>query len=985
MKNFLSKDKLLVTSLLVGFAAAAPGFAVAQEKAVSKTEEIVVTGTRVARPDAVSNSPINTVTAEALTALNTVNVEQQLRLLPQFLPGSGEFTNNDTTPGRVEGTATVNLRGLGTNRTLVLMDGKRLPPFNGSGAIDTNLIPVATLERVDVVTGGASAVYGSDAVAGVVNFITNKRFEGVQIDAGTTQFEEGDGQTKNFSIAMGSNFADDRGNASLTLAYTDRDGLYQGSRDYSRFNLDPSPGAAGIQDPSRRGGSSNAAATRANLSGIGNRHFTPDGNLVAAAALPLGNNNLRNNNFNFNPFNYFQVPQERWQATAAVNYRVNQYFDFYSRAIFADSTVPSELASSAYFGGSTTDFQVNLDNPFLTAAQRAVLATAYFNETGNTYSPTAAAGSQLVTVAGIRRRLLELGNRIGINDTQTYQMMSGIRGDLADTGWTYDISGSFGRVKFFSGTQNDVSTARAREALLAIPSPTGPVCIVGGSCAPVNIFSGSGAVDPTTGLPATGSISQAALDYIRAAYYSQQSTDQQVVNAQVSGDLDFLKSPAADAPVGVALGAEYKRDFTSFNPDDLTRTGGAMGQGGTAPPVKGATESLEYFAEALVPLASDKPFMKSLGLELGVRYSDTNLAGEFTTWKAGGEWMPVDDLRFRAMAQRAVRAPNVDEFFSPVAFGLVEITNDPCAGAAPVTNAALRAKCIAQGAPAGTIGNIQGPAAQQAGEISGGAIPLGVSLTPETADTYTVGFQVSPSFLSGFTASVDYYTIEVADAIAAYPAQEIVNNCFTANINSFCSLLKRNVLGELEGDGFGIQRDTRNLSQLKAEGIDYTASYSVDLGDVGFLKAATLTFDLAGSYLMESSTKSSPASALIECQGFYGPTCGDPNPEHRFNLRSGLAAGPLDVGLTWRYFGSVTQEPGSSFKVPSIDAFNWFDLSVRYAVRNNVKLTASVQNITNEDPPIVGNIPGANTAMNTYASTYDPLGRRFGLGLSIKY
>jgi len=719
--------------------------------------EVVVTGSRIARPDLESNSPITTVSAATLEQLNTVNLESQLRQLPQFLPGSTEYINNGN-----PGAATINLRGLGSNRTLVLMDGKRLPPFGTSGAVDINLIPTALIERVDIVTGGASAAYGSDAVSGVVNFITKKNFEGLQFDTNTSRYGEGDGKTTSANLTAGSTFADDRGSAVVSFGYTKRDPVLQGARAYSNYFLNAVDGyryngnwyqySSDIFDAGRRGGSSNAGATRASVwtsgTGRGTRYFTPDGQFLSSTA--TGNTQYGPNRiYNYNPYNYFQVPQERWTAFASMDYKLNDSAEVYGRVFAVDSSVPTQLAPSAYFGGSTADFKVNVDNPFLSAAQKAALITVYNNEAAaglhGVYDAAAAAGSQQVTVAGIRRRLPELGNRVGVSDSKTFQLSGGVRGDIGESGWNYDVSAQWGRVSRLDGLLNDVNTARAREALLAVAGPNGPVCLAGGAnCAPVNLFTGNGFVDASTGVPMTGQISKAGLDYIRANYFSSQVTEAHNASASVSGELPQLKFAAADAPVSMALGIDWNEYTANFRPDDLTQFGGAMGQGGTAPPLAGHVDSKEAFVEAYVPLASGKPGIQNLALELGYRYADTNLAGTFGTWKAGLEWQPVNDIRVRAMAQRAVRAPNIGEQFSPLSYGLTEIRTDPCAGTAPVGNAALTAKCIAQGAPAGQIGAINSPAAQQAASIGGGAVALGVNLNPEEADTYTFGVQVTP-------------------------------------------------------------------------------------------------------------------------------------------------------------------------------------------------------------------------------------------------
>ena len=620
------------------------------------------------------------------------------------------------------------------------------------------------------------------------------------------------------------------------------------------------------------------------------------------------------------------MPQERWQAFASADYKISDSVRVYGRVFAVNSSVPTQLASSAFFGGSTATFKVNLDNPFLTAAQRTALITSYNNEASfpipgeaahGVYNAAAAAGSQLVTVNGIRRRMIELGPRVGISESQTLQLTAGVDGDIGDSGWTWDVSTQWGRVSRLDGLENDVSIARAREALIAIQTPDGIKCVSGGSCAPVNIFSGNGAPYRDSGIPMTGAISQAGLDYIRASYYSSQTTEAHAASASVAGELGAFKLPTADAGLGLAFGVDWNENTSVYRPDDLTQFGGAMGQGGNSHPLKGRVDSTEVFAEAYLPLVTGKTGIQNLALDLGVRFSDTNLAGSFETWKAGLEYTPVEGYRFRTMLQKAVRAPNIGEQFAPASFGLTEVRTDPCAGSAPVSNTALRAKCIAQGAP-----------------------------------------------------------------------QEILDNCFVNNLTSFCSLVRRNSVGELEGDGFGIVQDIRNLATINAEGIDYSLSYDFDVGDFD------IGLGLAGTHTLDSSFQSSATSPLIECQGVYGDTCGNPTSEDRINLSASVGWKSLSATVFVRHLSAVDvqeraddpdQTGRSIYLIEKIPAVQYVDLSLQWRWNDALKVTLAAQNLLDEEPTIVGNIPGGNTAPNTYVDIYDPLGPKYSLGVTYKF
>jgi iron complex outermembrane recepter protein len=1019
MKITSTRGLMLATTIISGMAFAAPAFAQTTPAAAPAEEVVVVTGTRVRRPDLVSNSPVTSISAAELEKSNVSNVETALRQMPQFLSGATQFSNNTDGP---EGVATLNLRGLDAKRTLVLMDGKRLPSFDSTGVADVNAVPTALIERIDVVTGGASAVYGSDALAGVVNFTLKKNFEGLEATASASEYGEGDGRSTNLSVTMGSNFADDRGNAVIAFSSSTREAVLQGARDYSFFNIDPSfdKDLPGILNPGRRGGSSNAAATRIPLPVLAgprededsprqgsrinaNRYFTPAGGLVSSSNLPKNAAGATNASFNYNPQNFFQVPQERYQATAMMSYQLNDSIEAYARAIAVTSKVDVQLATSAYFAGSTIDnnFYINIDNPFFTAEQAAAVRAAYTVQTtvfeaqdpenldipaivktpGKVYDPSAPAGSQVLFVPGMRRRMVELGNREGNNDTQTFQGVLGLRGDLADSGWEFDISGQFGRVTFAAGTQNDVHIKRAQQALIAISENGVIKCLdATGGCAPINLFSGGGAPDPSTGLPASGAVSKAAADYIRTGYFSQSTTDQQIVNATINGDLGDFKSPMSENQITVALGTEYRRDAYVFLPDDLTALAGAMGQGGDSPASRGAISVYEIFGEVYVPLIENKAFAKQLGFEGGYRVTNSSESGQYTAWKAGLEWEPVDGFRFRAMAQKAVRAPNLDELYGPLVSGLIEISSDPCAGTAPVSNATLRAKCLAQGATLAQIGSIEDPAAQQAANVTGGAIASGVKLIPETSDTLTVGLVFTPSFLPGLTGSIDYYDVKIEDAISEFTAQSIVDNCFTKNITSFCGFIKRNAaLGTLEGKTNGILQPPANLASIATRGIDYNVNYRFDLGP------AKVNVGIVGNYTIKFDQQDSIEAAVDTCAGEYGATCGEPIPEQRFTASASATLGDFDFGLAWRHIGALKADAKDAYEVQSIKAYNYLDLQASWSVTSFATLNASVTNVLDKDPPVTGNIAAANTSANTYVGTYDPLGQFISVGVKLTF
>ncbi len=644
-----------------------------------------------------------------------------------------------------------------------------------------------------------------------------------------------------------------------------------------------------------------------------------------------------------------------------------------------------QIAPSGIFGNS---YFVPLANPYLVPQARTTLInsanTARLAGTLNATNWRDLNSNGVVDTPDdlslvIRRRTGELGERSTTYNNDYFQMVLGLRGEIWD-GWNYDISvqrGESDRSNVFAGYTNIANFANAINAVSTTTCRTG-----GSACVPVNVFAGFGAITPQ----------QAA--YIGATAIERQSYVQQLATATLGGVIEGFKSPWASQSVAVNFGTEYREDFANTTPDECLKLAPASclgGAGGNTLPIAGGFSVYEVFGEAFVPLLSDLPFARSLDLELGYRYSDFDPSGPARTYKIGLSYEPIDDLRFRVMQQRAARAPNVGELAAPTVSGLRNAVADPCSIANATISATLRGLCISTGQTAAQVGTVQ--------DIVSGQISTfeGTDLTSlpgiEKADTFTAGFIWTPSFLPEFwnntVISMDYYDIEVEDFIGIFSPQEVLDQCYVSGLASACSKIVR-INGDLASPAAGIQLFTTNLSYLKAEGIEFGATTGLELGTIGTLPTS-LDLSFNANYYLSNESLSSAQSDVIDCLGFYGTDCGNPTPEFRFVQRTTWNLGPLGLSYLWRYMDGVSIEPDqraatfAAFR--DVPAYNYFDLVATYDINDTARLTLGVQNVTDEDPPILGNEAATTSANsgNTLPSTYDTLGRVYSVSLNLRF
>ncbi len=977
-----TRKTLLASTMLLGVGL--PSLAFAQDDAAAD-DEIIVTGSRIPSANAITASPVTTIGNVEFDIRGTTRVEDLVNTLPQALAAQGANTSNGAT-----GTAQINLRGLGAVRTLVLVDGRRLQYGSAiSSPPDVNQIPGALVERVEVLTGGASAVYGSDAIGGVVNFIMIKDFEGVRIDGQLSgyqhsngnelaEFENGlrgfplpeksvfDGEGQEVTLIIGANTEDGRGNVTAYAGYRNNDAILQADRDHSACAYqarsvaqDAAFGANGL----RCGGSATGS--------IGT-FFVVDPALnpipgIQPDATPgtytldttTGNTFVSGADlFNFAPTNFFQRPDERYTLGAFAHYEVNENLEAYMDAMFYDYTSDAQIAFSGNFGTTST---VNCDNPFLSAQQASIICGA-----------NAGVAGQIGGVYPLRR-LVEGNPRNDHIRLTSFRMVGGIRGEIVE-GWNYDAFVQYANTHNAQQYENDVSTTRLRQAMDVVDLGAGPVCRdPSNGCVPFNPWS-------------VGGITPAAAAFVSVPSFQDGNTTSYMGQINLVGDLGQygMKSPWAEDGIGIAGGFEWRKDGLDYRPDLLFQSGDLSGQGGTTPPTSGTIENTDFFVETDIPLVSGMAFAELLKFSGGYRHSSNSVGGNFSTWKLLGDWQVTPDIKVRGGWQRAVRAPNVIEAFSPQQTGLTVLSEDPCGP----TMLATLAQCLLTGLNPLQYGapNLDSPASQYNG-IFGGNPNLG----PESSDTYTVGVVLTPEFAPGnLLVSVDYFDISVDNVISTITAQSAMDNCLASGDPAFCSLINRGPSGSLwQSASSGFSLTNQNLGGLKTSGIDINANWGFDFDEVGLGSAGGFNVDFVGTYLLAFEIEEFPGSPIQVCDGFYGGACGSPRPTWRHKLRTTweMPIG-VDFSLSWRMFASADRDGGAADPVTNVaaklESRHYIDLAASYNVSEAWNVRVGMNNILDKDPPSTTETAGFSNG-NTYPQTYDAVGRYLFVGTTIDF
>ncbi len=997
--------RLSAGSLAVGLVlASAPAYAqdaeVTSDGDEAETEnQILVTGSRLnVNPNLEGANPVLSVSAEQISQQGTVRIEDLTNQLPQVFAGqAGEVSNG------ASGTATLNLRGLGAVRTLVLIDGRRLPYGSSQiSAANLDLIPTQLIERVDVLTGGASAVYGSDAVGGVANFILKRDFEGFELDIQGGFQQNGnnigffenvlaaggqnipgavtDGEEYSVTGILGTNTADGRGNVTIYANYERREAVTQDNRVFSACTI---------------GNSSNPVTSFGGAGCVGSANFRlfggpggfafqeEDGTIVPFAGGPA-------QTFNFGQFNFFQRPSERFTLYAKGNYEISDNLEVFMDLSYVDNFSDAQIAQTASFGIGA--YSINCDNPFIQGTPGLALTDIF----GCTAADIAAGND--VTGITASHRNVEGGPRNSRLENSAFRIVGGLRGDFGDGVWAWEVFGQYAETSDTSISTNDFVVANLQQAFFAVDDGTGNVVCrdPSGGCVPYNPFQRN--PDGTT------AITQAQTDFIQGVGIVVGDTSQLVVGANIQADLGEygFSSPFSEEGIAFLVGVEYREDTLNSIPDEISQVpgGGFTGVGGATLPVAGAVDVYEIYSELQIPIVTDAPFFHELTLSGQYRYSDYTANGNgvtngFSTDAFGiqGVWAPVEDIKFRAQFQRSVRAPNVIELFTGQDTGLPNLNSagtnangvqlfDPCASDAPLRSFD---ECARTGVTAAQFGTILDVISGQTQSLTGG----NPNLNPESSDTWTVGVVVEPSFIPGLSLSVDYFDITVEDFISAgIAAQVILDNCLDTGDAAFCDLITRAPSGTLAAGTFGVgfQATNINIAELNTSGFDIQVLYSTDIGSLGGLR-----FDYASTILDTNDFIPFPGGDPIDCAGFLNNGCVQPvNPTYRHRAiltwEGPFGAEGIDTSLTWRHFSSTDNDVVDAN--PEIDdqlpAQNYLDFSIFYEVNETIRLRAGVLNFLNEQPPVSASSGPPLGNGNTFPTIYDT-GRSFFGGVNFRF
>jgi len=918
-------------------------------------DAVSVTGSRISVPGVEASSPVAAVERDEFLTTQPVAVESFLKEFPALTPSIGPGTNNGT-----EGGATINMRGLGDNRTLVLVDGRRPVPFNMSGVVDTNTIPMSLLQSVEMLTGGASVVYGADAVAGVTNFILRRDFEGVEFNMNRGESKYSDGVRQNYEITLGALSDDGRANAVLSVGLTKVDPVQQGARDWSVVSMDSVSGEPG--------GSGTTVPARINVvgAGLGTLQIDPE----SGALVPTYKW------FNYNPLNYYQTGLDRWQITGLARYEFTPHAEAYAQVNYTRSKVASAWAEPGIF---LTVIDVPLANPYLPTAMRRQICDALNIAQTNCDSRRDAAGNLIITPMGIGRRITEIGPRLYDYNTRTFQMTAGLRGHLISD-WNYDTYWSYGESDQTHSIGNTLDTAKVMQAMMAT---TTTACIdPSNGCVPLNPFGVEGTITPDQ------------LDFIGLTMFRMQHVEQTNAAFNLDGTLGAFKSPWAEYPIGLATGLEYRRSVAATRYDAAW-----LADSISARNSNGSFSIQEIYAESIIPVVSGRAGVENLSLELGYRHSEFSNAGGFDTdygsWKYGLSWSVTETLKFRAMRQRATRAPNISELFQPEATILDNMSVDPCAG--PVINPAdaaipgtLSWLCANTGVPLSAIGSLDQPSAGEVNTLRSGNL----ALTPEKADTTSVGLVWTPS--NQLSITLDWWNIEINDAISTPLVQDVVGGCYDAErnpgylINDMCRLIERNIqTGTFNGrESRGIGLLLSNNGFIQKTGIDLAVRFGHGLpGTLGRIQYA---LDL--SKVTRDDFQAAPESVLRDCLGYYSTSC-TPSHDWRSNLRTTWSFRDFTATVAWRYFSALEIEPLAEVNrryfppYRHISAYSYFDLAASLNLPWNMQVSASINNLLDKKPPLIGGDIGktAENSGNSYPQWYDALGRYYNIGVSFKF
>jgi len=965
-------------------------------------EEVIVTGSRIIDPNVISSSQIAVIDGQDIIDAGVTRVEDYLNDMPQISPGQSITNSNGS-----NGTATVNLRNLGCSRTLVLMNGRRLVPgtTGGGSCADLNTIPTLLLKKVEVLTGGASSVYGSDAVAGVVNFVLDDEFEGFKAayshgfynhknDSSSLReihrsygYENAPkdvqtGDTGKFSIAFGGDINDGKGHVTAFFEHTDTKPMLQGEFDISACAL-----SGGI---GRCGGSSTIPPGRwADFGGYKSGGFVNVDPTVTGVDWKVQGNDFvprAGQTYNYNPTNFFQRPDDRMNMGFFGKYDITDNAEVYLDFTSMKSESNAQIAYSGTFGNIESLPCYNA----LLSAQQYQAACADWTGMGGSHAPDFATGAEALayinglntavadgTILGYSAPLVSLkrnveGNpRQGIQTYKSYNTTLGIRGDINDD-WSYDVYYQNSAVNYANEYRNDLSVIAINRAVNVISVAGVPTCVsklqgIDANCVPYNLFQG--------GLPGDQGIQgvidggQTAQDYLAKSTFINGDGKQKILSGYVTGDTGFT-IPGAPGSVSLVAGFETKELSTDFRPDTATLMGDRSGSGGATLPIGGKYDVDEFFLELGIPV------MDNLSLEAGYRTAEYSTGNDTDSTKLGAYWTVNDTVSFRASFQTAQRHANISELYLAVSDGLVDLDNDPCSiqqNGDPAT--ATQAQCALTGLAANLYNtDLNSPADQY--NTKGGGNP---NVSPEESESLTIGAVITPESIPGLTLTVDYFDITVEDGIGSVSAKTALDKCVSTGQAQFCNLINRRPdNGALWLTGGYISAQLTNIGEETTSGVDVIFDYTMDT-QYGPLSLEGVTTMLDTADIIEL-----PGSKAISCAGNWGGSCGkNPQPEFSGKYKATLMTEyNTDVSLGMRYLGETTDL--NSNKI-DFDAMTYWDVTIQHAPTDNLMVTFGINNLLDEDPGYTSDAGTAPGNGNTFPGYFDAFGQYIFLNMTLSY
>jgi len=892
----------------------------------AELEEVIVTGSLIKRADGFeSSSPVVVATAADISATGISKIEDYLNSLPQLDAGQNSYISNGAS-----GTASLDLRGMGSSRTLTLINGRRMGGGSAySSSADTNQIPTAMIERVEVLTGGASTVYGADAVAGVVNFVMRKDFEGVELKMGTSGFQHDnsnsyvaglmdargfdypkggggtDGRADTVDLVMGSSFADGKGHATTYVTWRKGSELRQGARDYSSCALNSTGTSCG--------GSGNAIVPNFYIS-----QLDANGNLDWGSyeywTLDSGSNFIPSsgNIYNYAPINHFMRPDEKWSVGTMMDLQINDSVELYAEVMATDYNTKAQIAESGTFFAE--EYHLPYESALLNDSQRQALTDTW----------GLGAGDEFAVYIG--KRNVEGGPRASVMTNASFRVVLGARGEAA--GWDYDVNYQKNSVDSSVTYINDFFAPRIGEAL----------------------------VDNTYSVFTYNGVTSEQANMLTGVAMLRADLSTEIFFAQASRDTG-ISLPTTDSNIQVAMGVERRDMSYDRDSDTVFEEGMLLGQGGATKSIAGSYSVTDVFFEAAIPV------LENLDAELGFRASDYSTSGNHNTYKFGFTYAPSDMVTIRTGYNRTIRSPNITTMFAPQNQGLWA-GSDPCAGETPDYTAA---QCALTGVTAGQYGSIVASPASQYNALYGGNTEVG----PEVADTISFGIVANP--IEDLTVSIDWWSVQLEDAIGSVSAATSLKECAENNNAALCALINRGNAGTLWlGTSGYISSTTTNLGEVNFAGVDLIATYGMEVG------GGDLALRLNGSRSLERETLVLPGveTTRVDCNGIANDAqCTYPNMDWRHSLSATYSKDDWTVGAAWRYFGSVDYQ-GSNDVLASdgaLDAVSYVDLNGSYTLSENITFSGGARNLLDKEPPMVGGGLNATNA-NSYGN-YDVLGR----------